>query len=313
VNTVKRKWIISACILVLIVLGALAWQFISRYMDGQAEVKVQQTLQTFGLQDKVQWEKLSISPFGTLTLNNLRVEMSEDETIKVQQARISEVIDQTDHQRIRVQLTQAKAELSPINAKGIPEDFFNPMDINLQLDLNFSSNQAQIIYDSQQKGVADIELQLQLSQIGALRGVLGTIFPQSAAASIDLDPNFIGLNRLAAIYSISLNSFDGKINNHGLIKHVTDAIKEDMNKETGGKGEQAFERVIQEIQSACHNGVEALKQPCQNEADFVLGKKNSLHLTAQPEQPVSLEQLGNAINSGRNIGTVFKLLNINIK
>jgi len=311
VTTVKRKWIIPAAILVLIVLGALAWQFISRYMDGQAEVKAQQTLQKFGLQDKVQWEKLSISPFGTLTLNNLRVELSEDETIKVQQARISEVIDQTDHQRIRVQLTQAKTELSPINTKGVPEDFFNPMDINLQLDLNFASNQAQIIYDSQQKGVGDIELQLQLSQIGALRGVLGTIFPQSAAASADLDPNFIGLNRLAAIYSISLNSFDGKINNHGFIKHLTDAIKEDMNKETGGKGEQAFERVIQEAQSACHSGVDNLKQPCQNLADFALGKNNSLHLTAKPAQPVSLEQLNGVMNGKAE--PVFKLLNINIK
>jgi len=311
VTTVKRKWIIPAAMLALIVLGALAWQLISRHMAGQAEVNAQQTLQKFGLQDKVQWEKLSISPFGALTFNNLRIELSPDDYVKVQQARISEVIDQTDRQRIHVQLTQAKVQLSPIQAKGIPEDFFNPMDSNLQLDLNFASNQAQIIYESQQKGVADIELQLQLSQIGALRGVLGAIFPQSAAASADLDPNFIGLNRLAATYSLSLNAFDGKINSHGLIKHVTDAIKEEMNKETGGRGEQAFVQVIQEVQAACHNDAEALKQPCQNLADFVLGKKNSLHLTAKPAQPVSLEQLNGVING--EAAPVFKLLNINIK
>jgi len=311
VTTVKRKWIIPAAMLALIVLGALAWQLISRHMAGQAEVNAQQTLQKFGLQDKVQWEKLSISPFGALTFNNLRIELSPDDYVKVQQARISDVIDQTDRQRIHVQLTQAKVQLSPIQAKGIPEDFFNPMDSNLQLDLNFASNQAQIIYESQQKGVADIELQLQLSQIGALRGVLGAIFPQSAAASADLDPNFIGLNRLAATYSLSLNAFDGKINSHGLIKHVTDAIKEEMNKETGGRGEQAFVQVIQEVQAACHNDAEALKQPCQNLADFVLGKKNSLHLTAKPAQPVSLEQLNGVING--EAAPAFKLLNINIK
>ncbi|KXU39268.1 hypothetical protein AXE65_09335 [Ventosimonas gracilis] len=310
-NTLKRKWIIPAVIMALLLLGTLAWQLISRHMAGQAEVKAQQTLQQWGLQDKAQWEKLSVSPLGALTFNNLRIELSPDETLKVGQARISDVIDQTDHQRIHVQLKQAKQEFSPMALKEVPEALLNPIDINLQLDLNFADDQAKILYDSQQKDTADIELQLHLSQIGALRGVLGVIFPQSAAASADLDPNFIGLNRLAAAYSISLNTFDGKIKNRGLIKYLTDAVKEDMNKETGGMGEQAFVRVIQETQSACHSGVDNLKQPCQNLADFALGKKNSLHLTAKPAQPVSLEQLNGVMNGGTE--PVFKLLNISIQ
>jgi len=315
VNTAKLKWIIPAVIMLLVLPGALAWQIISRQMAGQAELKVQKTLQRFDLADKVQWEKLSISPFGDLTFNHLRLRigMSPDNYLSVQQARISDVIDQTERRRFRVQLKQAKPELSAIALKGVPEALLNPLDINLQLDLNFSSNQAQLIYDSQQAEVGDIALQLHLSQIDALRGVLESLFPQSAAASADLDPNLIGLNRLVAIYSLSLNSFDGKINNHGIIKHLTDAIKEDMNKETGGKGEQAFMRVIQEAQAACHNGAEALKPPCENLADFILGKKNSLHVTAKPAQPVSPVQLNRAMNSTRKSEAVFELLNITIK
>jgi len=307
VNTLKRKWIIPAVIMALVLLGTLAWQLISRHMTEQVEVKVQQALQQLDLQDKTQWEKLSVSPLGALTFNNLRIELSQDETLKVGQVRISDFIDQADHQRIRVQLKQANPELSPMVLKGVPEASLNPIDINLHLDLNFANDQAKILYESQQKDSADIELQLHLSQIGALRGLLGTIFPQSAAASADLDPNFIGLNRLAAAFSISLNAFDGKIKNHGLIN----AIKKDMNKETGDTGEQAFVRDIQEKQSVCHGGVDKLKQPCQNLADFVLGKKNSLHLTAKPAQPVSLEQLNDVMNGKTE--PLFKLLNINIQ
>jgi len=303
------KWIVPACILALILLGMVAWQIIGKRMATQAELAVQQTLQRFGFEDKVRWKEVSVSPFGTLTFNHLRIELSSDEYLNARQVRISDVIDEADRQRVRVQIKQAKSEFYDISSKELPAEFFNPMDANLQVDLNYSDNQAKILYDIQQEGMADIELQLGLSEIGALRGVLVAILPQSSKPAPDLDPNVIGLNRLAAAYSISVDSFEGKINNKGFVKYATDALMQEMAKGRRNMEQvraQVFPQFVQEAQAACHNGIDSLKPSCQNLADFVLGKKNSLHLTASPAKPVSIEQLADA-------SSALQLLNINIQ
>jgi len=307
-NRSKLKWIIPLSLLLIVLIAAVTWQIIQSRITAKVEAQLQQTLREFNWEDKVKWESLSVSPAGTLTLNRVRFEYFPDAVVNMEQLRISDVIDNADRQRIRLQLKQSKAELPEITTKGVPAALFNPVDADLQLDLNFASNQAQILYKSQQAGTADIEIQLNLSEIGALRGILATVFPKSSAAMQELDPNFIGLNRLAAIYSISIKAFDGKIHNNGLVELLTAELTQEMNKENKGMGEQTFMRLVQDVQFSCHDNQPALIQPCQTLADFFLAKQSNLHISARPAQPVSLQQL-----DGGNNAAVFKLLNINIQ
>jgi len=316
----QLKWIIPSVLLVLTLLAALAWWMIGSLMTQQGEVKLQETLSGFELDKQVKWDDFSVSPLGTATLKNVRFELSPEYLFNIEQVHISDVINQPEHQRIRVQLKQIKEPFSLTGLNTLPAAFLNPMDINLQLDLNFANNQAELTYDSQQKAVVDFALKLNLSEIGALRGLLGAIFPQSAAASMELDPNFTGLNRLAAMYSISLNSLEARINNYGLVEQLTSEFKQHMenipNNPASGSIEQAreeaFLKVVQDIQGACHNGVQSLKQSCQTLADFILGKQNSVQLTAKPAQPVSLKQFDNAMNAGE-AASIVQLLGIQIK
>jgi len=327
VSNKPLKWIVPVALVALALLAVLFWWAAGYWMTRQAEVKVQETLRGFEWEDKVKWDDFHVSPLAVATFNQVRFEVEPQVYLGIEQVRISDVLNRPDHQRINLQLKQVKplfendgATQQAIEQNKLPKNFLNPADMDLQLDLNFASNQGQLIFASQQKEVADFELKLNLSQIGALRGVLGAVFPQSAAASMELDPDFTGLNRLAATYSISLDSLDSRFKNHGFIEQLTSELKQQLENIPNNPGagsieqarEEAFVEMVQEVQESCHQGEQALRQPCQTLADFVLGKQDSLHLTAKPDKPVSLEQFDTVINSGK-VPAVVKLLNINLK
>jgi len=334
VNSAKLKWIAPLSIFLIILIGVLAWWIIQERIAAKAEAKFEQALREFDMDGKVKWKDLSVSPSGTLTLNQVRVELGEYgfvlgySVLGIDQVRISDVINLPDHQRIHIQLKHAEPlfegdpeELEAWKSTWMMTNILNPADVNLKLDLNFASNQAEIIYDSQQDGFCDIDFKLTLSEIAALRGALAMVFPKSSAALMELDPNVMGLNRIAAIDAISLNSFEGSFKNRGLVEQIGGELKQQMEvvRENPASGnieqarEEAFLEFVQEAQAECHQEAQALKQPCQIFADIMLSKRGRLQLTAKPAQPVSFEQFDSAMNEPEPLAPLFKLLNINIQ
>jgi len=109
VNSSKLKWIIPLSLLLIILIAAVTWQIMQSRITAKAEAQLQQTLREFDWEDKVKWESLSVSPAGALTLNQVRFEYFPDAVVNMEQLRISDVIDNADRQRIRLQLKQAKS------------------------------------------------------------------------------------------------------------------------------------------------------------------------------------------------------------
>jgi len=332
------KWIISLTVLALALTFAVVCWVIGNRMTAQAEAKLQENLQDWGLADKVRWGNLKVSPLGAFTFNNLRIELMEKIYIEAQQVRISDVLDKPERQRIRLQLKQAKVDFSemPINGYreyGLVASFdLNPLDLDLQLDWDFARNQAEIIYHSQQEDMADIELQLNLSQIEGLHAVR-KLLPELAAAYIKKDDNIVGLNLqkaidlnwLEAVVSIHLDLLQGRIKNRGMVKRAMTpwkmiALMEMVDNNppaTIKQSEQALLKKVADIQASCHQGIETLKPSCERLVDFALEKRQSLHLTIAPAKPLSakalMEQLKSADSDMERVLAALKLLNLRIK
>jgi len=325
VNRKAVKWIVPASLVLLALIAALTWWMLGNYYTEKAQIQLQETLRSLKLEDKVSWQRFNVSPLGVATFNEVRLEVQPKVYLVAKQLLLSDLMDKPEHQRMSLQLKQIETLFENEGGKRralmysvLPESVLtNPMDIKLKLDLNFSSNQAELIYESQQEKVADFSVKLNLTEIGALRGILGTLFPQSAAAFMELDPNFTGLNRLAAIYSISLNALETKVKDDGLVKQLTDDLMAQVENLPQNADnieqarEQAMPTLVSNMQRSCHSGVAALMQPCQSLADFLLAKQNSLQLTAKPQKPVSLEQLNGVMGRG-DIAAAIALLNIKL-
>jgi len=296
----KLKWV-----LLLACIAALAWWGGGKYLTQKVEAQMQETLKKMGIADKVQWQSLSASPLGIATVNHIRFELEPLEYIDVQQMIISDVIKKPSQQRSKVQFKQVKLTLSPKYLQDAPESLANPADLTVQTDFNFTQNKGKIIYAVEQEGFADIELELNLSQISGLRPVFDMLESDSENTLDIAELN----NRLIALQNLSISSLETKIKNRGLAKHIVQGLKNSINPSVNpSQHEEVFKDLVQEYQSGCHNGDDALRAPCQNLIDFMLEKKPNLHLTANPAQPVSLERLGRI----SDLPTTLKLLNINL-
>jgi len=334
VNRKRLKWQIPASLLALVLVGTLVWWMVESRLTEQAETGWRQTLHTAGLADTVQWQDFRVSPWGTVTVNQLRIELASKIVLNAGQVRISEVIDQPERQRIRVQLKQVQPDASDMPIKGYTDYGLatnlatvfhpNPMDVNLLVDVDFARNQAKIVYDSQQEGFVDMALQLDLSRIAALRGVIKQILPSVAAvagrnarAMTDaIDPNL-----LATAPAISLDALAVSMTNRGMVTQLTAGLKlailADLLRAgqpfTMKQGEAAFAKKVATMQADCHRGIAALKPVCQRIADVALDKEQSLHLTAKPSKPVSLAQVLAQLAASKDVLPVLELLNVNIR
>jgi len=339
VNRKPLPWQIPVCLLALALAGALVWWMLEGRLTEQTRARWQQTLHTAGLADTTQWQDFRASPWGAVTVNRLRVELPSKIVLNAGQMRISDVIDQPERQRIRVQLKQAQPDFSDMAIQNLADyglitaltTFFHasPMDVNLLVDVDFARNQAKIVYDSQQQGFADLALQLDLSQIAALRGAVKKTFPSVAAAVAGRNAKAISAviadvidpDLLAAAPLISLDSLQASMTNRGIVTQVTAGLKvsilADMMRVrmpfTMREGEAAFVKKVATMQAACHRGVATLKPICQRIADVALDKKQSLHLTVKPPKPVSLAQVLAQLAATKDVSSVLELLNINVK
>jgi len=335
VNRKPRQWQIPVGLLALALAGALVWWMLENRLTEQTRARWQQTLHTAGLADAVQWQDFRASPWGTVTVNQLRVALPSKIVLSAGEVRISEVIDQPERQRIRVQLTQAKPDVSEMPITGYVDYGLvttvatvfhpNPMNVSLLVDVDFARDQAKIVYDSQQEGFADLALQLDLSRIAALRGVVKQILPSMAAAAAGRNAkamtDAIDPELLATAPAISLDALEASMTNRGMVAQMTAGLKlvilADLLRAgqpfTMREGEAAFANKVATMQADCHRGVATLKPICQRIADVALDKEQSLHLTAKPSAPVSLAQVLAQLAATKGVLSVLELLNVNVK
>jgi len=329
-NNLKSKWIIAASALLVILLAVSAGWLYQSYLQTQAEIKWQEMLKQAGLQDKAQWSGFSASLRDVITLDDLRIGLANNIYLDIKQLRISDRLDQPDRQRIRLQLKQAKPDFSEVPLDGyqtyaLINAFPHPFNLDLQVDLNFANNQAHIIYDGELEGYADVKLELNLSQIEALRPLLASLYPQSAAVPVDFAAKAIDLNVLADISALELNHLSATVKNRGLVAQAMAIIKMPIMMEmmqrsnpaaTPKQVDEAVLTKVQEMQADCYKDIEALKSSCEQLADFFLEKKPSLQITVNPTKGLSFQQMFQQIKLRKDKDTIvslLQLLNVNIR
>jgi len=292
--TQKNRW--PAGVRLLIALAALAallacaWFVTSYRIEKQVEKTLREALEKHQLSDRVQWQGISVSPLGHVALKDVVFQQSPDLHYKAEKIRISDIINQQDRLGLRLQLTQWQVVLSEAARKHIPAPFAHivmlPMDVQGQLDLDFTQDTGRIDYDMQVPNAYAVDYHLEISQIGILRDILKKWLPDLALTTED-PKGRSALGRFLSpwgglLYS-NLTTLDISLHDRGLRASLSDA-----GKEQGNIISQMTQGGLRVLQQSCAYALPERALSCQHLADFIEGKKSSLRLIAQPEQPVPI-------------------------
>jgi len=287
-NAKKKSNGLRIFIVLFVLLLILGWFGTCYFIEKKVEGILLEALQKQGLQDKVQWKSISASPFKVVVLKDVMFQQSDHLHYKADSIRISDVINQQDRLRIRLQITRLQSILSAkmqerlsANAVG---DAMRPIDSSIMLDLDFGKDQGRLVSDNQVQDLYDLDVHWEISNIAVLRDILKQKFPNLA-----LNTDSAHGNPTFGLLAISLNSLDARLHDRGAVaKWLPPATKAGEKDDITG---QMVRGGMQALQKGCAYALPERALSCQHLTDFAQGKKDSLRLTVRPEQPVPMWRL----------------------
>jgi len=269
-------------LLVLTLLLACGWFVASDQIERKIEKTLQEALEKHQLTDRVQWQGISASPLGHVVLKDVVFQHSNELQYKAEKIRISDIINHQDRLRIHLQLTQGQVVVAEAARKHLPASWADtvmlPMDAHGQLDLDFAQDTGRIVYDIQVHNAYVVDYRLEISQIAALRAMLKQWLPELALSTEDT-----GAKTWGGWLSTRLNTLDVTLYDRSFWVSLSESGEEE-----GTMTQQIMQGGLQVLQKSCAYALPERALSCQHLTDFIDGKKSSLHLTAQPEQPVAL-------------------------
>jgi len=257
-------------VLILTVLSGMAWFIVCWRIEQQVEQSLHQALEKHQLTDRVKWQGIRASPLGSVVLSDVEYRQSEHMQYRAKSLRISELINQPDHFRLRLQLNEAHTVFSD-QAK-------RPVDINMQVDLNFAADQGSGSVELFQQDGTDFATRLDISRMAVLRNLLKDRFPGLALSTDET----VG-NAALAWMKVSVNALEASLHNRGKATELA------TSPEPGNISQEMLQKSWQALQKGCaYAARREVAQSCQHLTDFAQGKKSSLHLTMQPARPISM-------------------------
>jgi len=257
-------------VLILAALSGVAWFIVCWRIEQQVEKFLHQALEKHQLTDRIKWQGIRASPLGSVVLSDVEYQRSEHTQYRAKSLRISEWINQPDHFRLRLQLNEAHIVSS--------DKTMRPVNANMQVNLDFAADQGSGSVELLQPEGNDLAVRLDISKMAVLRKLLKERFP-GLALSTD---GSVG-NAALGWMQVSINGLEASLHNR-----LGRATKWIQPLEAGDHPPTIWQKGWKLLQESCAYALPTQAQSCQHLTEFVQGRKNHLHLTAQPTQPVPL-------------------------
>jgi len=308
-NAQKLKWIALAAFVAVV---ALAWG-ITQYMASRAEERLLDILREYGLEHRVHWQSASAS-LTSVTLSDVRFDLNPEDASGWHAARvkIGDLADDEDRQSITVEVegltafSRARADEAVLgDVLGLPTGKANlpPLDVNMALDVRYDKDTAQASVELRQKEALNLDFDVQLTRIGALRALARTAQSKGFEAQAQL---------LSDLTTISIKSMDLKLEDRGMMKRNVTLYKRYNTTLTPDGGsvaaqqDKAFAQKIKTQEDACRRApmlrTKDTEQTCRAITRFLANEKDTLHASIAPKAPVPL---GQVLGQVPMIGWVF--------
>jgi len=286
--------------LILAVLSGVAWFIVCWRIEQQVEQLLHQALEKHQLTDRVKWHGIRASPLGSVVLSDVEYRRSEHIQYRAKSLRISELVNQPDHFRLRLQLNEAHTVFSDEILQKLPASVSDrtkrPVNANMQVNLDFAADQGSGSVELLQQEGYDFAVQLDISKMAVLRKLLKERFP-GLALSTDGSVGNAALGWL----QVSINGLEASLHTRDRATGLAQPL------DAGGHPQTIWQNGWKLLQESCAYAMPTQAQSCQHLTEFVQGRKNHLHLTAQPTQPVPLWRFI------RFDQAAFRALNIQLK
>ena len=314
--TQQKKYLaIAGGALTIFVVG---WFALSHVATNRAEEQIVAALDNHGLRDKVQWENLSASPFGTVRIKNLTVQITpKGEVTRIGQVVLSNFLDEAERKSADVQLTDivdANGH-SPLGKAGFMaaagRTDLPPLALHLKWDMRLGDNEGQFDMVVNQPEAFRGNLNLQLEQIASL-GQLPNGLPTDRKGPQGLgylaSRGGFGLGSIFGLMGtlgeIKLRTLHADIEDDGYVKRSIALYKRYTVNVTPDGGRLAsqrdagFDQQIRASLNTCQKqppellkGLPDRDDACASVMDFISGDSDSLTIDLEPRQPISLSSL----------------------
>lgn len=307
------KWMIPGGV---VLAGAALWFGLSAYAGSQAEKKLRQVLVEYDLQDQVHWGSLAATPFGTVTLKDVSADIGRNQ-LQAQRIVVSDVIDERDRQRARIEVTGLSdpSGHSPAilfgnsigQATGEPE--LPPLDFSIKVDADYDDDRADVALSFMQDKALSGDYAMRIGRIGILRDLESQLSGSNAMGGLGI------FGALAALSRISLEHLEVKIRDRGMVERAIALYKRYQIPVEPGNGKPASQRddifktqaeawEAQCLQDRYISQLDDPKQACRALVRFASGRSDTLSLTLAPSKPVSAESLYQLQSSPRQFSTL---------
>jgi|GEM_PF-1554964 len=273
--------------LTLACLSGITWWIICWRIEQQVEQLLHQALEKHQLTDRVNWQGIHASPLaGSVLLSDVVYQRSEHIQNRATSLRISELINQPDHFRLRLQLNEVRTVFSDEALQQLPATVSNkakhPVDVNLWVDMDFAEDKGSGRVELLQRDSYDFAARLDISQMAALRNLLKERFPGLALSTSES----VG-NTALTWMKFSINGLEASLHNRGGATELA------APPEPGGFPQDILQKGWEALQKGCTYiaAIAEHAQSCQRLAEFAQGKRGSLRLIAQPNRPVPIWRL----------------------
>lgn len=304
----------------VVVVFALAWLILSQIAGGRAEETLQDLVDDFGMRDDVSWNSVSSSPLGgTITIKDVRLRMGGKEELQL--ARV-EIRDFTDDQRrkradVRIINLAGMSDVSPfgeldfVRAAGRSDLPPATLAVSWDADLDDDEVRFHLAIDQPAALKATVELELErvagltrLAQGGPSRegrglggGRGGDPFAGGLAAALGM---------LESAGEVRIRRAEIELRDDGYIKRSV-ALHKRYNGAIVAADGQAdrqrdawFKRNMEQALDDCRrdfpvgSGAERRKN-CETIIGFVSGENSRISLKVQPDRPVAVGDLMQAV------------------
>jgi len=276
-------------VLILAALSGVAWFIVCWRIEQQVDQFLHQVLEKHQLTDRIKWQGISASPLGSVVLSDVEYQRSEHMQYRAKSLRISKLINQPDHFRLRLQLNEVHILSS--------DKTMRPVNANMQVNLDFAADQGSGSVELLQPEGINFAVRLDISKMAVLRKLLKERFP-GLALSTD---GSVG-NAALGWMQVSISGLEASLHNRGK------ATEWATPPEQGSLPQTMWQKGWKLLQESCAYAMPTQAQSCQHLTEFVQGRKNHLHLTAQPTQPVPLWRFVRF-----NQASTLRALNIQLK
>lgn len=302
-KNMNRKTIWAALPIALVLL----WFMASWYASNKAERSLEELLQKHHLQSHVHWEKVKASPFGTVTLKDVRFSFMND-AFFAKKIELSNY--KSNENKLSFKLVFSKIQ----NNQGVtPDELFGsliamtgratiaPSDLMLELDANFKKDSLALSYALDLPEVADFAGQIHATKIVGLKALT-----QSKGAVRQAEP--VGMFGIMSTQALTLASLADivptaatlEVKDKGAVERVSTLMKRyllvpDTTVGNLDKHQDAiFRQELAQLQEAClreTSVIQKTKSSCKNLSAFLSKPGKKLELVFTPTEQVPIGNL----------------------